>query len=61
VTDIDDTILRGKLGNEPAALDGLRYGSRVEVPIAEVEDWVYMSEGKPVGAFSLEYFMKRKR
>lgn len=51
----------GLLGNEPVQLPGLRLGSRVEVPLADIEDWAYVSDGRTIGGFSIAVLLKRKR
>lgn len=58
VEEIRDGVVRGRLENEPVALEGLRLGSVVEVPCAEVDDWVYLRGEERVGEFSRPVFEK---
>lgn len=51
---LDSAKVMGRLGNDPVDLDGLRLGSRVEVPVEDVEDWAILKGDKPVGLFSLD-------
>jgi uncharacterized protein YegJ (DUF2314 family) len=42
----------------------LKIGSKVEVEIGQVEDWVFLRDGKPVGALTaavLEEIEREKR
>ncbi|MBL8220869.1 MAG: DUF2314 domain-containing protein [Bryobacterales bacterium] len=49
---IVDGRIEGRLGNDPVNLDDLRLGSKVNVEISSVEDWVFLRNGEPVGAFT---------
>lgn len=52
---------RGTLGNEPDNVSSLRLGSRVEIPEAEVVDYLYMSpEGRKEGGESSLILMRRE-
>ncbi|MFL5348180.1 MAG: DUF2314 domain-containing protein [Hyalangium sp.] len=52
---------RGTLGNEPDAVSSLRLGSRVEIPEAEVVDYLYMNpEGQKEGGESSLILMRRQ-
>jgi uncharacterized protein YegJ (DUF2314 family) len=52
---------RGTLGNEPDAVSSLRLGSRVEIPEAEVVDYLYMSpQGTEEGGESSRILMRRE-
>lgn len=55
-------VVFGKLGNEPVALDGLRLGSAVEIPLEDLNDWCYSKEGgEPVGLFTLAAINEAER
>ncbi len=41
VTDIDDTLIHGRLDNDPADLKKVVRGADLHIPIAEVDDWLY--------------------
>lgn len=49
---VDDEEVGGVLGNEPVNLGGMKLGDRVEVPISDVEDWVVVRGGSPIGLFT---------
>lgn len=61
VEEITSLCVWGLLGNEPVQLPGLRLGSRVEVPLGDIEDWSYLRDGKTIGGFSIAVLLKRKR
>lgn len=52
VLGFEPEFIHGTLGNEPVDLGGLKLGDRVEVPIGDLNDWVYMKNDKPVGLFT---------
>ncbi len=52
---------RGKLANEPVSVSALRLGSPVQVPEAEVVDYLYISpEGRREGGESSRILMRRQ-
>ena len=53
VTGITNEFVRGKLGNAPIDLPGLELGDPVSVPIAIIEDWIYVLSDQPVGGFTI--------
>ena len=60
VKDLDAETVHGTLGNEPVNLEGLKLGSRVGVPIADIGDWSFSTgEGKIQGLFSVKVVEKR--
>jgi len=61
VEEITPICVWGLLGNEPSDLPGLRLGSRVEVPLDDIEDWSYLRDGKTIGGFSIAVLLKRNR
>lgn len=55
VTGLERDYIHGTLGNDPVALDGIRLGSVVEVPIADLNDWCITAEnGELTGLFTLK-------
>lgn len=52
VVGFEPTVVHGELANDPVDLGGLKLGDRVEVPVEDVADWVYLRDGAPVGLFS---------
>ena len=53
VDQITESNIRGRLGNDPVDLAGLKMGSRVEVERGQVEDWAFLRSGAPVGLFTV--------
>ena len=54
---IDPVVLeganfRGIVANEPEMLTKIKAGDRIVVPAADVSDWMYVENGKLVGAYS---------
>jgi uncharacterized protein YegJ (DUF2314 family) len=61
VTSLSKSRWRGTLANEPQFVSGLRRGATVEVPEAEVTDYLYMSpDGKREGGESSTILMRRQ-
>ena len=59
VTDIDDTLVHGKLDNDPSDLKKVTLGADLHIPIADVDDWLYSSgKGKAdvKGGYTLRLF-----
>lgn len=55
VTGLEPDFVHGKLGNDPVNLEGLALGDTVEVPVADMNDWCYLTgDDKPTGLFSLK-------
>ena len=52
VDEVRDDRIGGRLGNEPVNLGGMKIGDRVDVALSEVEDWVVIRGGAPVGLFT---------
>ncbi len=54
VTAMEGDHVFGKLANEPNHLGNLKLGSKVRVPVSDVNDWCYVdAQGKFQGGFSL--------
>jgi uncharacterized protein YegJ (DUF2314 family) len=45
--------IEGRIGNDPVELEGLRYGSNVELKPEEVEDWAFARDGEGFGMFTV--------
>ncbi len=55
VTSIEGERIYGTLGNDPVDLGPLTLGSKVSVPLAELNDWCYLErDGKMAGGFTVE-------
>ncbi|HJZ90484.1 MAG TPA: DUF2314 domain-containing protein [Gemmataceae bacterium] len=62
VTAIEGESVFGKLANDPGDLGPLRLGSKVTVPVANLNDWCYLdAEGKLNGGFTIEAVQKATR
>ncbi len=54
VTGIEHQVVYGELGNEPANIRGLHEGDRVRVREDDINDWMCVIHGKPLGGFTLK-------
>ena len=54
VTGLEPEYIHGTLGNDPVDLGDLKYGSQVEVPLEDLNDWGYIRNGEPVGMFTVK-------
>lgn len=55
VTGLEPDYIHGTLGNDPVALEGLRFGSTVEVPLCDLNDWcITATDGGITGLFTLK-------
>ena len=62
VTSLEGDRIYGELGNEPGNLGSLKLGSKVSVPVADLNDWCYMDqEGNVAGAFTVEAVQKAQQ
>lgn len=50
-TDIErrDEKIRGTINNDPNIATSVKLGDRIEIPEADISDWLYMRGGKMVG------------
>ena len=48
-----DGVLEGEIGNEPVNDIGVALGETVRVKQEEVEDWMFMSEGRLTGGYTV--------
>jgi uncharacterized protein YegJ (DUF2314 family) len=62
VTAIEGKQAYGELGNDPVNLGSLKLGSKVSVPIGDVNDWLYLDgQQKMVGGFTIQAVQKASR
>jgi uncharacterized protein YegJ (DUF2314 family) len=59
VTSIENDVIYGILGNEPANIPSLKEGDRVRTTVGEVNDWLMITAGEPVGGFTVKVVMER--
>lgn len=59
VTGIENNVIYGRLGNEPANIPRLHEGDRVRVKEEDVNDWMCVVQGKPLGGFTLKVLGRR--
>lgn len=59
VTSFEGERIYGELGNDPGNLGPLKLGSRVSVPLSQLNDWVYVDESENMhGGFTIKAVMK---
>src|SRR5262245_38272828 len=59
VTGIEGEKVYGELANDPADLGPLKLGSKVSVPVADLNDWCYLdAQGNLLGGFTIEAVRK---
>jgi len=56
VSALSGDSIQGTLGNEPVDLNGFKLGDGVQVPVADLNDWVYIRNGEPTGLFTAKVF-----
>ncbi|PTY04787.1 hypothetical protein DB347_18970 [Opitutaceae bacterium EW11] len=61
VTSLSAECIRGRLGNCPIDLPGLKLGDPVSVASDSVEDWLYVLSTRPVGGFSIPAVERAQR
>jgi len=62
VTALEGAYIYGELGNDPGDLGPLKLGSKVSVPVADLNDWCYMdSAGNLAGGFTIAAVQKASR
>jgi uncharacterized protein YegJ (DUF2314 family) len=65
VTALEGDRVFGTLGNDPGSLGSLKFGSKVAVPVAELNDWLYKDrQGNLAGGFTVRVVQRaqsRKR
>ncbi|MFT3868983.1 MAG: DUF2314 domain-containing protein [Nibricoccus sp.] len=58
---IEDDIIRGRIGNDPVNLGDYKLNDKISIPVAEIEDWMYLLSDKPVGGFTVDVVTKAMR
>ena len=53
VTSVSKDTVRGKLANEPVWSKDLRIGDEVTGKVAELTDWLYLTDGQIVGGYTV--------
>lgn len=57
--DFDGKAVSGTLLNSPNWLTSVKQGDTVVLPLAEISDWMYATEGKVYGAFTVQLLRSR--
>lgn len=52
--DFDGTIIYGELLNEPQQITNIQVGEEVGVTLDQISDWMFVSEGKTYGGFTVQ-------
>lgn len=60
-TDVErgDGKTKGTINNDPNIVARVRLGDRIEIPEADISDWLYLRDGKMVGNETLRPLLKR--
>jgi len=61
VTDVErrDGKAVGTINNDPNTVTSVKLGDRIEIPEADITDWLYMRDGKMVGNHTLKPLFKQ--
>jgi uncharacterized protein YegJ (DUF2314 family) len=61
VTDLQrrDGKTMGTINNDPNTVANVKLGDRIEIPEADIADWLYMRDGKMIGNETLKPLLKR--
>ncbi len=51
--------IMGTINNDPEILSSVKLGDRIEVPDADISDWLYMREDKMVGNETIRPLLKK--
>lgn len=54
VTGIENHLILGELDNDPVNVKNVRSGSRVRIPVSEVNDWLICDQESMLGGFTIE-------
>lgn len=54
-----DGKVRGTINNDPNIVKSVKLGSRIEIPEADISDWMYMRDGKMIGNETLKPLLKQ--
>jgi uncharacterized protein YegJ (DUF2314 family) len=60
VSDLErlDGKLFGTINNDPNTVESVKLGQRIEIPHADISDWLYLRDGKMVGNHTLKPLLK---
>jgi len=61
VQSLGEEIVTGTISNEPLYIPTLKFGSYVEKPVSELQDWMYSKSGDLVGCFSAKVLARQIR
>jgi len=50
--------IRGTISNDPNTVKTVKLGSRIEIPEADISDWMYMREEKMIGNYTVKPLLK---
>jgi uncharacterized protein YegJ (DUF2314 family) len=53
-----DGKIMGTINNDPDTVRSVKLGDRIEIPEADISDWLYMRDGKMVGNYTLKPLFK---
>jgi len=60
-TDIErrDGKIRGTINNDPNIVKSVKLGDRMEIPEADISDWLYLRDGKMIGNQTVKPLFKQ--
>jgi uncharacterized protein YegJ (DUF2314 family) len=53
-----DGKIFGDIGNDPEFVHNVKLGDHIEIPEADISDWLYMHDGKMVGNYTIRVLFK---
>ena len=53
-----DGKIFGNIGNDPDLVHNVKLGDYIEIPEADISDWLYMHDGKMVGNYTIRVLFK---
>lgn len=57
---IENEIIYGRLDNDPVSLSKMKAGDRVRVPVAKLNDWLYIAGDQQQGGFTVAILMAKQ-
>jgi uncharacterized protein YegJ (DUF2314 family) len=54
-----DGKIRGTINNDPDIVKNVKLGQRLEIPEADISDWLFVREGKMVGNYTMRVLFKQ--
>lgn len=55
----DGTSFAGRVENVPRDIEKLKYGDTVRIAPSQISDWLYVEDGRLVGAFTMRVIYRR--